>query len=312
MKFAKGLFSAVLGGIILSLASITHAQDIKAGFATVVRIEGKARYTLGNNVWHPLVVGQTLRAGAMIQTGPDSIVDLVLGHKLNEHFVSDNDEAVVPAPDSAVRDMMSFPARAQQNVIRMRPDTVLAVDKLTISNTGIDSVSDTELDLRQGTIFGNCKKLSAESKYLIKVPNGIAGVRGTTFIISANGAITCIAGSMVVVSVGAGGQTQTVPLGPGDQWDPSTGQAIHLTPQEFSQAARTADEVITVKSGTITFADDKTIIFVSPTRGGNGGGGGGQGGGGGGQGGGGGGGGQGGGGGGGGGQGGGGGGGGGP
>ncbi len=65
----------------------------------------------------------------------------------------------------------------------MQADTVLAIDKLLISNTGVDAVSDTELDLRQGTIFGNVKKLSATSQYLIKIPNGIAGVRGTTFII---------------------------------------------------------------------------------------------------------------------------------
>ena len=83
-------------------------------------------------------------------------------------------------------------AAAEQNVIRMQADTVLAIDKLLISNTGVDAVSDTELDLRQGTIFGNVKKLSATSQYLIKMPNGIAGVRGTTFIISANGDITVI------------------------------------------------------------------------------------------------------------------------
>jgi len=83
-------------------------------------------------------------------------------------------------------------------VIRMQADTVLAIDKLLISNTGVDAVSDTELDLRQGTIFGNVKKLSAASQYLIKTPNGVAGVRGTTFVVGANGGVTVLVGSLVL------------------------------------------------------------------------------------------------------------------
>jgi hypothetical protein len=269
MKFAQTIMTAVLGGIILSLASIAHAQNTtKPGYATIVRIEGKARYSLGDNVWHPLVVGQTLKAGSVIQTGPDSMVDIVLGEKITQHIpVPGTTPGVQNPPDSAVRGMASTPAAAQQNVIRMRPDTVLAIDKLTIGDTGVDAVSDTELDLQQGTIFGNCKKLSAESQYLIKVPNGIAGVRGTTFVISANGAITCVAGSMVMVVVGPGGQQTTVPLGPRQQWDPSTGQVTNLTPQEFAQAVSTAVSVVSVQKGIISFADDSTVIYVSPVRG---------------------------------------------
>ena len=72
-------------------------------------------------------------------------------------------DQVAPAPDANVRGMISYKAAAAQNVIRMQGDTVLAIDKLMIANTGVDAVSDTELDLRQGTIFGSVKKLSAAS-----------------------------------------------------------------------------------------------------------------------------------------------------
>jgi hypothetical protein len=149
----------------------------------------------------------------------------------------------------------------------MESDTVLAIDKLLISNTGVDAVSDTELDLRQGTIFGNVKKLSAASQYLIKTPNGIAGIRGTTFIISANGDITVISGSMVASHVGPNGQVSTVVLGPGDQYDPSTGQVIHLTAQELQHAEQTAIFIMTLEKGIISFAHDRTIIYISPTHG---------------------------------------------
>jgi hypothetical protein len=67
----------------------------------------------------------------------------------------------------------------QQNVIRMFGNTVLSVDKLTLSDTGVDTVSDTELDLRAGGIFLNVKKMSATSQFIIKIPDGVAGIRGS-------------------------------------------------------------------------------------------------------------------------------------
>ncbi len=67
------------------------------------------------------------------------------------------------------------------------PNTTLGIDKLTITDTGADTVSDTELNLKKGKIFASVKKLSGASQYLIKLPSGIAGVRGTKFSISADG-----------------------------------------------------------------------------------------------------------------------------
>jgi len=267
MKFVKTFASALVGGCVLMLAAGAHAQSTTAqGYATIVRIEGEARYSAGDNVWHPLTVGQTLGPGNVIQTAVDSKVDLVLGDKIADHVVPVPDK-VAMATDNEIRGMVSYQAVAEQNVIRMEGDTVLAIDKLLISNMGVDAVSDTELDLRQGTIFGNVKKLSAASLYQIKTPNGIAGVRGTTFIISANGDITVLSGSMVAAHTDSNGHVTTVVLGPGDQYDPRTGQVTHLTPQEFKKALRTAIFIITLQKGIISFAHDQTILYVSPVRG---------------------------------------------
>jgi hypothetical protein len=267
MKFVQAFISALVGGFVLMLAAGAHAQsDTKPGYVTIVRIEGEARYSAGDNVWHPLTVGQTLGSGNVVQTAPDSKVDMVLGEKITDHVVSAPDQ-VAPAPDADIRGMVSYKAMSEQNVIRLESDTVLAIDKLTIANTGVDAVSDTELDLRQGTIFGNVKKLSAASQYLIKTPNGIAGIRGTTFIISANGDITVISGSLVASHVGPNGQVTTVVLGPGDQYNPATGQVTKLTPQELSKAERTAIFIVTLEEGIISFCQDRTIIYISPTHG---------------------------------------------
>jgi hypothetical protein len=267
MKFFQAFVSALVGGFVLTLATGAHAQSTtKQGYATIVRIEGEARYSAGDNVWHPLTVGQTLGPGNVIQSAPMGRVDIVLGDKIPQRIATTPDK-VAPAVDAKVRDMVSYQAKAEQNVIRMEGNTILAIDKLQIGNTGVDAVSDTELDLRQGTIFGSVKKLSAESKYLIKTPNSIAGVRGTTFTMSANGDLTVISGSMVVSHTGPNGQVTTVVLGPGEQYDPNTGQTTQLTPQELRQDEQTAIFTVTIVEGVISFADDRTVIYISPTAG---------------------------------------------
>ena len=87
-------------------------------------------------------------------------------------------DRIAPAADAPVRGMVTYTPAAEQNAIRMTSGTTLKIDKLTISDTGVDTVSDTELDLQKGRIFANVKKLSPASQYLIKIPTGIAGVRG--------------------------------------------------------------------------------------------------------------------------------------
>ena len=152
--------------------------------ATVVRISGEARYSLGDGNWHPLVAGKILAAGSVLQTGPDATVDIVLGKKILMPQADPVPNRISEAADSDVRGFVSYKPSAEQNTVRMTGDTVLAIDKLTVSDTGVDSVSDTELDLRQGGIYNSVKKLSGASQYLIKIPNGIAGVRGTLFYIA--------------------------------------------------------------------------------------------------------------------------------
>ena len=264
MKTAHLIAVAALSGFVLSLAFSANAET-KLAYATVVRIQGHARYSKGDNAWHPLTVGQTLDAGAVIQTGADSVVDTVLGDKIPE-FVVPQPDKVSPAPDADIRDMVSYTAMAEQNGIRLYGDTVLAVDKLVASNTGVDDLTDTELDLRQGTIFGCVKKLSAASQFVIKMPNAAAAVRGTTFVLSANGVITVIAGSCVISAI-VNGQTVTQVVNAGEQFDPATGQVTQLTQAQIVAAKRTAVEVITGVKGIISFEDDRTIVYVSPVHG---------------------------------------------
>ncbi len=264
MKIFQALVSALVGGFVLTFAAGAHAQSM-AQYATVVRIQGEARYSPDNGTtWHPLVAGKVLGPGNVIQSAADSKVDLVLGDKLATHVAPVPDKVGL-APDFPVRGLVSYKAQAAQNAIRLQGDTVLAIDKLSASNMGADTVTDTELDLRQGTILGTVKKLSAASQYIIKTPNGMAAIRGTTFVVSASGAITVTDGS-AVISVVINGQTITQTVGAGQQFDPATGQVTTLTPQALSNAEQTYVQTDTLESGIVTFANDKTTVYVSPNR----------------------------------------------
>ena len=64
MKKSSPLVSAVLAcAMALALVTNVSAQEVKQLKAKVIRVSGHARFTTGNNVWQPLKVGDTLRAG---------------------------------------------------------------------------------------------------------------------------------------------------------------------------------------------------------------------------------------------------------
>lgn len=256
--------SAVVGGFVLNLATAAHAQSTPQ-YATVVRIIGEARYSAGDNQWHPLIVGKVLGPGDVVQSGADSKVDLVLGEKVATRVVPTPDKIGL-APDPNVRGLMSYKASAAQNVVRMKGDTVLAIDKLSSMNMGADTATDTELDLRQGTILGSVKKLSAASTYEVKTPNGMAAIRGTTFVLSADGKIAVTDGS-AVISVTINGTQFTETVVAGQQFDPATGKVVPLTPTEFNNVQLTAVQLFAIVEGVISFANDNTTVYVSPTSG---------------------------------------------
>src|ERR1035437_5163603 len=144
MKHVQTLVFAAILGVVSMLAAGAPAQSIQPGMVTVVRIVGEARYSLGNGVWHPLVAGKILAAGAIIQTGHDATVDIILGKKTLMPQADPLPDRISLAADSDVRGFVSYKPSAEQNAIRLTSDTMLAIDKLTVSDTGVDTVSDTE------------------------------------------------------------------------------------------------------------------------------------------------------------------------
>ncbi|MEO5804072.1 MAG: FecR domain-containing protein [Verrucomicrobiota bacterium] len=196
-NFTGKLFACVTALALASFVVDVQAQTVKEGTAKVRSIRGSAKYSLGGGVWVPLRVGTTLRPGATIQTAPESIVDLYLGEN---------------GP-----------------VVRVTPNTTVGMEKLTYAGTGVDSVTETRLNLQSGTIIGNVKKLAKASKYEIKTPNGVAGIRGTDYVVTSKKlpdgsfevTFTSVTGTLVVAA-NVNGNPQTVVLNNGESWTPGS------------------------------------------------------------------------------------------
>lgn len=191
-----------------------------ADMATVVTIHGLARYSTGNNVWLPLHEGKELPAGAVIQTASESYVDVSLDNSAGSSQSFAEKTQVI---HRFIYGAGGTGGETQQNVIRLRENTVLAIDRLSFEQTGADTVCDIGLDLRAGRVFGNVKKLSAASKYEVKLPNGVAGIRGTIFDFNAAGIIAIPSGGAVASYFDSNGNLATKVVSGGQFLDMTTG-----------------------------------------------------------------------------------------
>lgn len=268
MKYMQTLIAMVVGGLVLALGSSAVAQTVKPCVVTVVRIQGQARYSLGDNVWHPLVVGKILGSGAIIQSAVNSMVDIVLsGSPVAMPQANLTPQTVSPAADPNVRGLVSYKPMVQQNVIRLFGNTVLAVDKLSQADTGVDTVSDTEVDLRAGRIFFNVKKMSAASQFIIKIPNGVAGIRGSAGMADADGSFWMFTGEIII----ALGNGQTYTVDGGMNFNPQTGQVTSVSQSILTELQNLGTTVSTLYVE-ITSANSPNVpnvaqCYVSPVIG---------------------------------------------
>ena len=198
MKETRSVLNSLVAcGVALAMVSTLAAQSGDQSAAKVVRLKGAVRCSTGNNVWQPLKLGDVVRPGTAIQTAADSRVDLVLG------------DASAPVARAIPSDSMSYMPMAEQNIVRLWENTLMGVDKLTETQTGAAVVTETALDLKAGHITGSVKKMSAASKYEVKLPNGVAGIKGTVYECFAEGVIKVREGSMVAAYTGAAGSIVT-------------------------------------------------------------------------------------------------------
>jgi hypothetical protein len=268
MKHTHHLINSLVAcTMALALVSTAAAQSAIDGAAKVVRIKGPARYTTGNNVWEPLRVGSVLRPGTVIQTSTEkgSFVDIVMGDV----------NAALPSPISygpyipnsfASASSSAYQPSSDQNVVRVWENTAVGIEKLTTMQSGSEVVSETQLDLKAGRITGSVKKMSAASKYEVKLPNGVAGVRGTVFDITADGVVRVFVGSMVVAWVDSktGNVVTQVVMG-GQQYDARSNQISPIAEADMQAFDHMVGSMrFAAPVAPTTLASDKTLLNVSP------------------------------------------------
>jgi hypothetical protein len=190
-----GCFSKVVAcGVALAAVLVICSAQAATGRAVVRNVRGAASYAEQGGEWKPLKTGQALAPGATVKTGVDGAADLFLG---------DN------GPD-----------------VHLFDSTTLGLDRLQVERTGMDALVETQLNLTAGTIRGDVKKLAAGSKYEVKTPNAVVGIRGTKYQISANGVVHVIEGSMVVVYINPSTQAMsTHTVGAGQSFVPPVNPA---------------------------------------------------------------------------------------
>ena len=264
-------FLAVCGLMVAWAVGARAMNPIKPASVTVVNIQGQARYSVDGQTWHPLVAGKILHENSVIETAAGSYCDLVISGT-PVPFARNmpgpvNQPQMAVAPDPQVRGYEASQPMAQQNVIRMSPDTMLAVDRLTVIDTGADTVSTTELDLRAGKIFASVKKMSANSQFTIKIPNGVAGIRGSKGSLSANGSAEWLTGEIFISFIGSNGQPHVVVVHGGFEYDPQTGEILHLPQKAIAELERYDAYSTTLYAQVYPVARNLTLVFVSPTQG---------------------------------------------
>jgi hypothetical protein len=265
-KAMKKHFLIICGILALAMASNLSAQT-QDGTAKVVSLKGAAR-TMPDG--RPVKVGQILKSGAIVQTAADSYVDLVLNNNKATQGLGSalTDEPASASTSTAVSGGGSgYKPKAVQDAIRIFENSVMSLDKLTVTKTGADVVTDTQLDLKAGRIFGTVRKLSEASNYEIKVPNGVAGIRGTIFLVGADGVVNVLTGS-VVISFVSGGAVNTKEVPAGFKFNPATGQVSKIEDplmKWLQQIAQKFSKYLP-NSAPTTVTGDHTVYNVSPTK----------------------------------------------
>ena len=259
-RFTRQLLGGVLATAIVLVAASVRAEDVEQ-IVTVLKVKGNARYSNdAMKTWHQLHKGDQLPQGSLIQTAEDGQVDLMMGEKLYN--------PTTPIDYSGGHPINYKPDNksAAANVLHLFPSTVMVVDKLSLQRTGADEVSETQLDLRAGQIVGTTKKLSGGSRYEVKIPNGVAGIRGTTFLIGANGTVYVLTGSVVISYVDSNGVLRTTTVTAGNSFTPIAGGAGVTAP--LTPAMETAlSKVPNPLSGPTTYNPGSApglIVHISP------------------------------------------------
>ena len=203
----------------------------------------------------------TVPAGSILRTAAGSQLDVLLSAT-----------KVAGTAEPVMGSLVYFPESGseQANMVRLMESTVVSIDTLTETRTGMQVVTDTQLDLRRGSMFFSVKKLAAGSNFEIKTPRAVAGVRGTLGWINADGIIRLLRGMMGETYRSPDGvTTRTQVIGSRQMFDPGTGMMQGLPDEMYRELMQIAIEIIHLAGVPVlpsTFILDPNILITSPVN----------------------------------------------
>ena len=194
MKLARNVVWVLLGvsTLFFTAAQSSNAQLQPVG-APVRVVQGSATICI-DGIWQPLKENTTVTAGAVIKTSASTALDLFLPYS--------------------------------RTVLRLMPDSVLQFDRLDEMPAADEGfVTMTRLNLQSGTLIGSQHKLASPSEFEIRLPNAVARIVGTEYVLRADGAVACLKGNVSVSYNSQSKAPSAVSVSAGFLSNPATGKA---------------------------------------------------------------------------------------
>jgi hypothetical protein len=239
---------AVFAALFLASLPATASDTEKPGGQVIVQtVTGDVKLIDSHGNRQALTADTTISTGTAIETGANGAVDLMLQYN--------------------------------GTALRLTPGSRLELTKLAKEQAGDELVTETNLKLVSGAVIGSQRKLNGPSSFSIQIPGGTATIKGTEYVVRADGAVSVLSG---VVRVnynqpkgkgGSGGGAIQVSLTAGQSFNPATGQVVPTTPDYLQNVLA---EIETVRNNARVFkASGATVVVqaeraMSPSKGNNG------------------------------------------
>ncbi|MCX6922535.1 MAG: hypothetical protein NT154_04870 [Verrucomicrobia bacterium] len=151
-------------------------------------------------------------------------------------------------------------------MVRIWENTLFGIDRLTENHTGADVVTETQLDLKAGHITGTVKKMSAASKYEVRIPNAVVGIHGTVYDLYADGVLKILSGTGVIAYPGTDGTSKTQVVGDMQQFSTASGVLSPLPSADASGLSWVFNQLVIGAGPSAQFpvSGDLTVIYISP------------------------------------------------
>jgi hypothetical protein len=134
------------------------AQNAVKRTAHVSALAGKVVYSSGGGPFGPVAIGTKLEEGDEIKTAAGSHVDIDMGGNVG--------------------------------LVQVAPNSTFKITTNRTTDTPADKITETEVNLKSGAMYFKVNKLAKGSRYEITTPKGIAGIRGTSGYLTADGQLT--------------------------------------------------------------------------------------------------------------------------